>query len=196
MRDVPCPLCPTKPAKGVDPVPKKAFLSIIVFIIVIVSGPVCALSAAGEAWIARRDKGGLSTGEYFLVIDTAGIEISMVTISGFKLARATVGRDFYNLTHQPANEGIWYRQINPRRSRILKSFRKKAWAASNALIKQGRLDREHRQAWMDAWIHEKLTDRRYAIDFEIREQRYKRQIGFTSFEEPVNAFGKIEKKDK
>jgi len=175
---------------------RRRFYPTLFFIIVTLSGTACAFSAAGKAWIVRRDQGGLSTGEYFLVIDTVGIEISMVKISGFKLARTTVGRDFYNLTHQPANEGIWYRQINPRRSRIWKSLRKKAWAASNALIKQGRLDRKHRQAWMDAWVGDKLTDRRYAIDFEIRKQRYERQIGFTSFEEPVNPTGRIDKKDK
>lgn len=176
--------------------PREAFLSVIVFIVVTLSGSACALGDAGEAWIARRDQGGLSTGEYFLVIDTAGKEISVVRISGFKLARTTVGRDFYNLTHQPANEGIWYRQINPRRSRIWKSLRKKAWAESNVLIKQGRLDREHQQAWMDAWIDDNLTNRRYAIEFQIRKQKYKRQMGVTIFEEPVNDIGRIEIKDQ
>ena len=176
--------------------PREAFLSVIVFIVVTVSGPACALGDAGEAWIARRDQGGLSTGEYFLVIDTAGTEIRMVTISGFRLARTTVGRDFYNLTHQPANTGIWYRQINPRRSRIWKSVRKKAWDASNVLIKQGRLERKHQQAWMDVWIDDNLTGRQYEVEFQIRKQKYKRQMGVTLFEEPVDDIGRIEKKDQ
>lgn len=163
--------------------PKSILLSVVLLSLVVHSDNAGALSFDGAAWVARHDRDGRSTGEYFLVIDTAGTNISSVRIRGLKLHRISMERDFSALTHRPGNEGVWYRQIDTRRSGIFKSLRKKAWAASNDLIRQGRLDRGQRKEWMAAWIDARLVDRRYQIDFKIRKQRFTKQIAATKFEE-------------
>jgi hypothetical protein len=165
--------------------PKSILLSVVLLSIVVSSDNAGALSFDGAAWVARHDREGRSTGEYFLVIDTAGTNISSVRIRGLRLHRISMERDFSALTHRLENEGVWYRQIDTRRSEIFQSLRRKAWAASNDLIRQRRLDRGQRKAWMAAWIDAQLVDRRYQIDFKIRKQRFTKQVASTTFEEPA-----------
>jgi hypothetical protein len=140
-----------------------------------------ALRFTGEAWLAKH----YATNEYFLVIESSGINIDRAKLKGFAFQPSALGieRDFSELTG--GESSLWF-DIDEERSKKFRKLSKKAAKKSKKLIKKNKLSDEDRQAWEDAWKSAKLEKiKSKLVLWDEDGKKYKTKIGFAAFNNPA-----------
>ena len=166
---------------------KRTFFIIVFLLLFVFSGSAYALKFTGNAWVAQHLNAGEPTDEYYLVIDNSEVgNLKKVTLKGLKLKTASSVPNFYALTGNAGNEGLTYFEIDAN-SKYFKNLEKMAKKKSAKLIKKGRLTREDRQEWMDAWFNNRLQESLFTLAFrDDFGKKYGARIGFGTFENPVD----------
>jgi hypothetical protein len=140
-----------------------------------------ALRFTGEAWLAQH----YATDEYFLVIESSGINIDRAKLKGFTFQPSALGieRDFSELT---GGESFLWFDIDEEGSKKFRKLSKKAAKKSKKLLKKNKLSEEGRQAWEDAWISAKLEKMKSKLVLWDEDgEKYKTKIGFAAFNNPA-----------
>jgi len=140
-----------------------------------------ALRFTGDAWLAQHN----GTDEYFLVIESSGINVDRAKLKGFKFqpSALAIERDFSELT---GGESFLWFDIDEKGSKKFRKLSKKATKKSKKLLKKNKLLEEGRQAWEDAWISAKLEKKKSKLVLWDEDgEKYKTKIGFAAFNNPA-----------
>ena len=160
---------------------RRIFLLLLILSGFLFIGNANALRFTGDAWLARHN----GTDEYFLVIESSGINVDRAKLKGFKFqpSALAIERDFSELT---GGESYFWFDIDEKGSKNLRKLSKKAAQKSKKLLKKNELLEEGRQAWEDAWISAKLEKKKSKLRLWDEDgEKYKKKIGFAAFNNPA-----------